>query len=67
MAFSTDGEGIEIHRVLRKLGHEMREIVDFANIMMYDVPPAQLGAPGGFKLKHYKPILESFNEYFKKD
>ena len=50
-AFSTDGEGIHIDNYLKTQGTSMKEVVSFANIMMYDVPPSDLGVPGGLTLQ----------------
>jgi hypothetical protein len=45
MAFNSDGEGIIIDNHLREFGLSIKEVVSFTNVMMYDVPPNQLGAP----------------------
>lgn len=50
-SFDSDGEGIYIDNYLKGLGTSIKQVVDFTNIMMYDVPPSQLGAPGGFQLE----------------
>lgn len=35
--------------------------------MMYDFPPATLGAPNGFKLLQYQQVFEAFENYFERE
>lgn len=58
--FNSDGEGIAIANELQRLGTTLSKTVDVVNIMMYDVPPADLGAPGGFTEATYQFVLKSF-------
>lgn len=55
--FSSDGEGIQIDKYLKGKGSSMKQVVDFANIMLYDVPPEQLGAPGGLRIQQFREVF----------
>lgn len=39
-AFASEGEGIIIDNTLKAKGSSLKQVVNFVNIMLYDVPPA---------------------------
>ena len=59
-SYYTDGEGITIATEVQNLGSSLNQVVDWVNIMMYDVGPAAYGAPGGFTLDTYKKVFDAF-------
>jgi len=65
--FTTDGEGLDIAADLTEQGSSFDQVVDWANIMLYDVPPADLGASGAFTLDTYKTVLGFFDQYVPKN
>ena len=66
--FQSDGEGIDIDTTLTNSGSSFVAGVDWANIMMYDVPPSSLGAPGNkFVLNNYIQVLNYFESYVPKN
>ena len=66
--FSSDGEGIDIGQVLTDMGSSFDKTVDWVNIMMYDVPPKNLGAPAeGFTIDNYKQVLSYFGKFIPKN
>ncbi len=66
--FQSDGEGIDINNSLTNSGSSFADTVDWANIMMYDVPPSNLGAPDNkFILDNYIQVLNYFETYVPKD
>lgn len=66
-AYDSDGEGIAIDNELKKAGTSLSQVVDVTNIMMYDVPPADLGAPNGFNANTYQTIFKFFESVLPKD
>lgn len=66
-AFASDGEGLEIENYLNQQGSSLNDVVDWVNIMMYDVPPSNLGSPNGFTLENYKVVFNAFEKYIDKD
>ena len=65
--FDSDGEGLTIDQTLRDMGSSLDTIVDWVNIMLYDVPPGDLCSPDGFTLSVYQNILKTFNRCLSKD
>ena len=66
--FQSDGEGIDINDSLTNSGSSFADTVDWANIMMYDVPASNLGAPDNkFILDNYIQVLNYFETYVPKD
>ena len=65
--FTTDGEGIEIAKAVEGMGSKLNDVLDFANVMMYDVPPSYYGAPGGFTLDTYKNVFDAWANYVDPD
>ena len=65
--FSSDGEGITIEKTLNKMNSSLNEIVDWVNIMQYDVPPSDLNSPDRMDLDTYQTVLDAFSKYVDKD
>ena len=66
--FQSDGEGIDVNDALTNSGSSFADAVDWANIMMYDVPPSSLGAPDNkFILDNYIQVLNYFETYVPKN
>ncbi|MCP3964763.1 MAG: hypothetical protein GY750_04725 [Lentisphaerae bacterium] len=66
--WASDGEGIDIDNTIKDLGSSLDQVVDWVNIMMYDVPPTLLDAPdNAFTLDTYKKILGYFEQYVSKN
>jgi hypothetical protein len=65
--YKSDGEGIQVDTALKALGTSLQKTVTAVNIMMYDVPPADLGAPGGFTKATYKTVLAFFEKHLLKN
>lgn len=65
-AFNSDTEGLSIEKRLKEFGSSLRNVVNKVQIMMYDVPPSDLNAPGGFTLLNYRNVLNAFEQYFDK-
>ncbi|QSH41408.1 glycosyl hydrolase family 18 protein [Lentisphaerota bacterium ZTH] len=59
-SFESDGEGIAVNNAIKAYGSTLDQVVDWVNIMMYDVPPTDLGAAETFTLEQYKMVLEYF-------
>lgn len=66
-AFASDGEGIDIAEAMAEEGSSFDDCVDWVNIMMYDVPPSDLGATDTFTLSTYQMVLSYFEEYVSQD
>ena len=66
-SFPSDGEGLTIEETLNGMGSSLNKIVNWVNVMMYDVPPADLAAPEGFTLNNYKEVFDSFGKYICKN
>jgi len=67
-SFTSAGEGIEIANYLAGMGCSLDDIVDWVNIMMYDVNPACLNtAEGKFAIDQYKDVLSAFENYVPKN
>jgi len=65
--YPSDGEGIDIDDQLKQDGSSFAKAVNWANIMMYDVPPSDLGAPDNkLTLDNYKQVLSYFDKYMPK-
>ena len=63
-AFPSDGEGIDVVNAINESGTSVDDCLDWINIMMYDVPPQDLGAADGkLKLGHYQQVLDAFAKY----
>ena len=45
----------------------MNLIVNWVNIMMYDVMPSYLGAGAGFTLDTYEKVFDTFKPHIDKD
>ena len=58
---------MEIEETLNGMGSSLNQIVNWANIMMYDVPPADLNAPDGFTLDNYEEVFDAFCKHVDKD
>lgn len=61
--YESDGEGLAVAKELQMLGTTLSKTVDVVNIMMYDVPPADLGAAGGFTAATYQTIFGFFEKH----
>ena len=66
-SFQTDGEGITIEKVLNSMGSSLNRVVDWVNVMLYDIPPASLAAPNGLTMDNYKKVLSAFSKRIRKD
>jgi hypothetical protein len=64
--FESDGEGIMIEEELVKQGTSLRQVVKWANIMLYDMKPDEVNAPLGLTLENYKVILSFFERFMDK-
>lgn len=62
-AFISDGEGLDVIQAIADAGSTVADCLDWVNIMMYDVPPGDLGYPGGFTLGAYTMVLGHFDLY----
>ena len=65
--FASDGEGLKVEERLNELNTSLNDIVDWVNIMQYDVPPSDLNCPDLMELGTYKTVLEAFGKYIDKD
>ena len=65
--YDSDGEGLVIANELKSLGTTLSKTVDVVNIMMYDVPPADLAAAGGFTAATYQTIFKTFEPHMFKN
>lgn len=65
--YDSDGEGIEIEKELQANGSSLKKVVDWVNIMFYDMAPADVGAPVGLTLDNYKLVFEFFKKYVNED
>jgi glycosyl hydrolase family 18 (putative chitinase) len=67
-AFPSDGEGVDVNDQLSNDGSSFKESVNWVNIMMYDCPPSDLGAPDNkLTLENYKQVLSYFEKYMPKN
>lgn len=65
--FITDGEGIDIAETLASQGSTFADCVDWANIMMYDIPPTSLGEKDAYSFTLYQTVLSHFAQYVPKE
>jgi len=66
-SYGTDGEGITINSYIEdNYGSSLNAVVDWVNIMMYDVAPSELGYANGFTLDTYIPVFEAYGNYIDK-
>jgi len=61
--YDSDGEGILVEKELQANGTSLKDAVDWVNIMLYDMAPADVGAPVGLTLDNYKEVYEFFTKY----
>jgi len=66
-AFISDGEGIDVVQAIADAGSTVGGCLDWVNVMMYDVPPGDLGYPGGFTLDAYTMVLGLFDLHVPKN
>lgn len=64
--FPSDGEGLDIAEELAEQGSSLDEIVDWVNIMLYDVPPKDLGSDS-HTLATYKMVMDFFEKSVPKE
>ena len=64
MKFDSDGEGLSVEHTLNQLGSSLNEVVDWVNIMAYDVAPSQVN--GGWNEENYESVFISFAKYLDK-
>lgn len=48
-------------------GHSLKSVINWANIMFYDLNAAAVGSPDGITLHNYKEILGFFEIFLNKD
>jgi len=63
--FSSDGEGITIAKWLKDHGTSLDDVVDWVNVMAYDVQPHNMPAPG-WSTSVYDDVFHTFNQYVNK-
>lgn len=64
--YASDGEGLSVDKTLKEQGSSLNELVDWVNIMFYDVPPAWVGQPDGLKLDIFQKVLGDFEKHVDK-
>jgi len=52
---------------LKNKGSSIQQVISFANIMMYDDPPSNIGFPSGYTLETYKYVFDAYEEYMNKE
>lgn len=65
--YDSDGEGILIDQEVKAHGKSLKDILDWVNIMFYDMAPSEVGAPDGLKLENYKQTFGYFEKYLNKE
>ena len=58
---------MKVEERLNELNTSLNDIVDWLNIMQYDVPPSDLNCRDLMELGTYKTVLEAFAKYIDKD
>ncbi len=66
-AYDSDGEGIDVGAAMTEAGSSFNDCVDWVNIMMYDIPPGDMGYPSGYTLGAYTMVLGFFQQYMNKN
>jgi GH18 family chitinase len=64
--FGSDGEGLIVEQYLQSKGSSLNKVVDWVNIMAYDVAPEQI-ANNGWTVDTYALVFDSFSKYLNKD
>lgn len=63
----TDGEGITIDHWLKAHGSSLNEVVDWVNIMAYDVPIKDLPNHETWSMPVYQDVYKTFADYISPD
>lgn len=61
--FNSDGEGIVVEKWLEKNGSSLDKVVNWVNIMAYDVGPSYMPNNQTWTMDLYKDVLSSFTKY----
>ena len=64
--FASDGEGITINEYLKKHNKSLNDIVDWVNIMAYDIPNSQL-PNNGWTIETYNDVFNAFAKHIDKN
>ena len=63
--FNSDGEGIAIDNWLKDHGSSLNKIVNWVNIMAYDVDPSYMPNGKTWNMDAYKDVLNTFKTHLK--
>lgn len=65
--FQSDGEGIAINNRLKAQGTSLNDIVDWVNIMAYDVSPSEMPNGKTWNMPVYKDVISTFTDHVRPD